>query len=324
MRVLVTGGLGYVGSHVVHALLANGHDVVTLDRVVPGLRRPLFPRERFVLADVLLLGQSMSEAGSIGEIDAVVHLAAMIEAPQSVRLPEVYYRVNFSGTLNVLELAGTLGASRFVFASSAAVYGRWATLPIEESQEGLTPENPYGGSKLFGERLVADVCARRGIGCASLRFFNIVGSDPEVRAVPTGKGLFGAIVDAILGERPHLNVYGTCFDTPDGSAIRDYVHVSDVANAVLAALLNLQSSEKGLSYNVGSGTGFSVKEVVAAARNEFQSKLPLMLCAARPGEVEASVACIARARDKLGWQPKPVSLVQALREELEVRRAALV
>lgn len=320
MRVLVTGGLGYIGSHVVKALMAEGHEVVTLDRALPGLSRPLHRGEQFVLADITQ--PLLSQVGVIGSADAVIHLAALIDAPQSVHLPEVYYRVNFMGTLNVLDLAVALGAENFVLASSAAVYGTGVTMPITEDQKTTNPENPYGGSKLFSERLIADVAYKRGLNWVALRFFNIIGCDPEVGVTPTGKGLFSRVVDVALGERPYLPVFGQGHPTRDGYCIRDFVSVRDVTRAVVGVTEGMKHTNlAGGIFNVGTGHGASVLEVVEAARLALNHPIPVRHEAPRVGEVPVSVASFSALRSAVGWVPIHSSnIAEALQQEYTTRR----
>lgn len=320
MKVLVTGGLGYIGSHVVASLLRDGHQVITLDNQVPGVRRPLFRGESFVLADITQANQLLGMIGTMEGVEAIVHLAALIDAPQSVRMPELYYSVNFMGTNNVLALARALGVKNIVFASSAAVYGSESTVPLNEVEAILVPENPYGGSKLFSERLLEDACFAHGMNSVMLRFFNVVGCDAErVGVIPTNGGMFSAVVNARLTKRP-IKLYGGHHPTEDGFAVRDYVHVVDVAESVKKSVNHLISGGSTIRCNIGSGIGTSTLQVVKLAAEHFA--IDYEVAHPRPGDVPASIACVNLAEDILGWKAKKLNLADALLEEHDVRRKA--
>jgi UDP-glucose 4-epimerase len=318
MRLVVTGGLGYVGSHLVDAFLAAGHQVATVDIATPGVRRELFRGEEFLQADLVRVGDWAAEAGFLRRADAVIHLAALIEAAESVRQPALYYEVNSVATLSALELARRLGAWGFVFASSAAVYGRDAPLPIRE-EAVLIPENPYGWSKMMGERIVADVSAASGMDCLSLRMFNLIGGELRVGVVPRGGGLFAAVTEAMAGRRRRVTVYGEAHATRDGTASRDYLDVRDAARAFLLALE--RRSWGHASINIGSGVATTVREVVEAARGVAGAEpVEIEAAPARPGELSQSQACVDKAAALLGWRPSPADLPAALDYELQVRR----
>lgn len=318
MRVIVTGGLGYVGSHLVHALLAAGHQVATVDLSTPGVRRELFRGEEFLQTDLVRVGDWSAVAGFLRRADAVIHLAALIEAAESVRQPALYYEVNCVATLSALELARRLGAWGFIFASSAAVYGPDARLPIRED-EVLAPKNPYGWSKMMGERIVADVCAASGLDSLSLRMFNLIGGEPEVSVVPRGGGLFAAVTEAMAGRRDKVIVYGDAHATKDGAASRDYLDVRDAARAFRLALERRAWGHA--SVNIGSGVATTVREVIEVSR-EVDGAEPVQAEAApaRPGELSESLACVDRAAELLGWRPQNTSIQAALAYEHHVRR----
>lgn len=317
MKIIVTGGLGYLGSHVVHRLLGEGHEVITLDRMIPGMgkTRALMPGEGYMHADIL--GNLDAVAGVLKEASTVLHLAALIDAPQSVQKPELYYKVNFIGTLNVLELATQLGARNFLFASSAAVYGADCTSPLSEDMATPTPENPYGGSKLFGEALVTDVCRARGMLSASLRLFNLVGVDPEVGVAPQNKGLFSLAVDAMRGNRD-LAIFGQDHPTPDGTCVRDFVYVGDVARAFSQALYHLVTQASPLLINVGTGQGLSVGQVLTAAR-ALRSDFKIIYAQKRAGEVPISIANMDRTHAILNWKASPLGIATYLGQEYTVK-----
>lgn len=308
MRVIVTGGLGYLGSHVVWQLLHDEHRVVTVDRSLPGLRRPLFPGEDFVHADVL--HRPESEIGQLKSADAVIHLAALIDAPQSVQMPELYYKVNFGGTLNMLELAAQLGAKHFLFASSAAVYGPTSSIPLKEDEAILTPENPYGGTKLFGETLISDVCRARGMTYACLRVFNIVGVHEQVKVAPKNKALFGIVADCLWSKKP-FTLYGMKHPTEDGTCVRDFVPVYSAAEAFSKALSYLSQADNSVVANVGTGQGTSIRQVLKAAPGFIEIKVE----EPREGEVPVSVADVSRAAKILEWTPKPIAIETLLGQE---------
>jgi UDP-glucose 4-epimerase len=317
MRIVVTGGLGYVGSHLTHALLAAGHQVATVDIATPGVRRELFRGEEFLQTDLVRAGDLSAEAGFLRRADVIIHLAALIEAAQSVRQPALYYEVNGVATLAALELARRLGAWGLVFASSAAVYGSDARLPVRED-ETSTPNNPYGWSKLMGERVVADVCAANGMESLSLRMFNLIGGDPAVGVVPRGGGLFAAVTEAMAGRREKVVVYGEAHDTKDGTASRDYLDVRDAARAFLLAVARRGWGHA--SVNIGSGVATTVREVIEAAREAGGKPLASEGAPARPGELSQSVACVDKAAELLGWQPGRADVAAALAYEHQVRQ----
>lgn len=317
MHVLLVGGLGYIGRHVASELHRVSIKITTLDRRLP-YNRKLFPGEAFVHADIMSMNNMASLVGEMETVDTVVHLAALIDAPQSMRMPETYYQVNFTGTLNVLQLAKLIGVKKFVFASSAAVYGSDSAAPLLENTPILRPENPYGGSKLFGERVIRDVCNGK-IANISLRFFNVVGCDPEVGVVPTNQGLFSRVVNSHQGG-DQVSVFGNQHPTYDGYAVRDYVNVMDVARAVAAAVLLGTGSKV---YNVGSGVGTSVKSVIDIANTVFNGEKEALLLPARVGEVSYSVSDISRIKDELGWVPDyPNNISIALLNEYNARKKA--
>jgi UDP-glucose 4-epimerase len=319
MRVLVTGGLGYLGSHLAYAFQRAGHDVASLDVARPEERRPLFAGEDYVRADLLKSEDVAHAARLMSDADVVVHLAALIDARESVARPGLYYRVNGEATLNALELAQRLGARRFIFASSAAVYGHDAPLPIREAEAPLAPENPYGGSKMHGERMVADVCRAAGMDSLSLRMFNLIGGEPAVGAAPRGGGLFRAVTEAMAGRRERVVIYGDRHPTPDGAASRDYVDVRDVARAYVLALQQPRWDHKAV--NLGSGEATTVWQVIASARGLVgEGGVAVDVTPARPGELSTSQACVDAAAALIGWRPEPADLSAALSYEYEIRR----
>src|SRR5437763_10184668 len=263
MKLLVTGGAGYIGSIVASRLLAAGHEVVVLDNLERGHRQAVPQGARLVVAD--LLDRSAVEQ-ALGEgFDGTLHFAALALVSESVSHPERYYRTNVTGTLNLLEAMARSGVDRLVFSSTCAVYGEPEEVPISEAAS-LRPINAYGASKLAVDTMIGDFCQAHGLGAVSLRYFNVAGArgdlgedhDPETHLIPN-------ILRAAMGINPHVEIYGTDYPTPDGTAIRDYIHIDDLSEAHLLALEAAQPAAHTI-YNLGNGNGFSVREVIAAAQ----------------------------------------------------------
>lgn len=309
-KVFVTGGAGYIGSHVVLALGEAGHEVLVYDNLSTGNREAVLHGELVVgdLADKALLQATLERFRP----DAVMHFAAAIEVGESVRDPLKYYRNNNANALNLLEAMRAVGIGRFIFSSTAAVYGNPPVVPVAE-EAPLAPINPYGASKLVTERMLADLAAADPeFGYVALRYFNVAGADPLARlgqdyANPTH--LITRALKTALGIFPQLQVFGTDYPTPDGTCIRDYIHVSDLAQAHLDALAYLMgtgtcgASPRALVCNCGYGHGFSVREVVMAAKRVTGIDFPVVETGRREGDPAELVAASDRARRLLGWQP---------------------
>ena len=311
MKILVTGGAGYIGSHTALELLRAGHDVVVVDnlsnsheealRRVGSLagRRPTF--HRVDLLDKAALA-AVFEATPIA---AVIHFAALKSVGESVAQPLRYYRNNVTGTLNLLEVMGTHGVRRLVFSSSATVYGDPATMPITEDMP-LSPVNPYGQTKVMVENILGDLYrSDNRWALAILRYFNPIGADPSGRIGEDPNGIPNNLVPYIaqvaVGRLPHLPFYGNEYPTPDGTVIRDYIHVVDLALGHLKALDKLRD-ETGLhTYNLGTGRGYSVLEVAAAFERASSRPIPLHNYPPRPGDAAISYADPSRAQRELGW-----------------------
>jgi UDP-glucose 4-epimerase len=301
----VTGGAGYIGSHVVLALGEAGFDVLVYDNLSTGNRDAVLHGELVVgdLADKALLQATLERFRP----DAVVHFAAAIEVGESVRDPLKYYRNNSANALNLLEAMRAVGTRRLIFSSTAAVYGNPAVVPVTEAAS-LEPINPYGASKLVTERMLADLAvADPTFRYVALRYFNVAGADPLGRlgqdyANPTH--LITRALKTALGIFPQLQVFGTDYPTPDGTCIRDYIHVSDLAQAHLDALDYLCGAAASLVCNCGYGHGFSVREVVAAAKRVTGIDFPVEESGRREGDPAELVAASDTIRRLLGWQPR--------------------
>lgn len=301
MRVLVTGGAGYIGSVTVASLLGAGHDVVVVDNLSSGHRDAVPDAADFVEADIT--DQDAVTAVLDSGVDACVHFAALIEAGESMRRPEAFFRVNTAGTLQLLETLTRRDVGRFVLSSTAAVYGEPERTPIAED-DTTTPTNAYGESKLLVERALAWLHRIHGLRFAALRYFNAAGAtaehgerhDPETHLVPV-------ILQVPAGRRDTISVFGTDYDTRDGTAIRDYIHVSDLATAHVLALEALDTHPR-LVCNLGNGAGFSVREVIDAARRVTGHPIPAVDEPRRPGDPAVLVASSQRAASLLGWRPQ--------------------
>lgn len=303
MAVLVTGGAGYIGSHTAAALLERGEDVVVIDNLQTGHKAALLGGTLYEgdIRDGALLDKIFTSHA----IDAVIHFAANSLVQESMKDPGKYYENNVYGTLCLLERMNANGVKRIVFSSTAATYGEPERVPIQETDK-TEPTNAYGETKLAMERMIRWFDAAHGIKYVSLRYFNAAGAHdngrigedhaPETHLVPI-------VLQAALGQRPHVAVFGEDYDTPDGSCIRDYIHVSDLADAHILAVERLRRGEDSAVYNLGSGRGFSVKEVIEAARNETGRDIPVVPQPRRAGDPAVLVASSERARKELGWMP---------------------
>ncbi|MCM2265857.1 MAG: UDP-glucose 4-epimerase GalE [Desulfuromonadales bacterium] len=303
MKVFVTGGAGYIGSHVVLALGEAGHEVMVYDNLSTGNRGAVLHGELVVgdLADRALLAATLERFRP----DAVMHFAASIEVGESVRDPLKYYRNNSANALNLLEAVRAAGIGRFIFSSTAAVYGNPPVVPVDE-EATLAPINPYGASKLVTERMLFDLAAADGaFRYVSLRYFNVAGADPQARlgqdyANPTH--LITRALKTALGIFPKLQVFGTDYPTPDGTCIRDYIHIADLARAHLDALGYLADGGASTVCNCGYGRGFSVNEVVAMARQVTGIDFPVEAVGRREGDPAELVAASDKIRRLLNWR----------------------
>ena len=299
MKLLVTGGAGYVGSIVARHLLVGGHGVVVLDNLSRGHRQAV--PEGAELAVVDLLDREALDATIGRGFDAVLHFAALSLVGESGTHPELYYRTNIGGTLNLLEAMRTAEVPTLVFSSTAAVYGQPDEVPIPETAP-TRPSNTYGRSKLSVDWMIGDFCQAHGLGGVSLRYFNVAGASdglgedhhPETHLIPN-------VLRAALGANPVVEIFGTDYPTPDGTAIRDYIHIDDLAEAHVLALDAAEPARHGI-FNLGTGTGFSVREVVNAAEQVTGREIPTREAPRRLGDPPMLVASSERIRTELGWR----------------------
>ena len=300
--ILVVGGAGYIGSHVVKALRDAGRQPVVFDNLSTGLRENLFPEIPFIHGDLLIPEQVRA---AMRGIRSVIHLAALKAAGDSMLEPERYALHNLNGTVNLLHAAGTAGVRHFVFSSSAAVYGEPQYLPLDENHP-TEPANFYGQTKLQIEMLLSWFSRLRNMRYAGLRYFNAAGYDPdgEVRGLEKEpNNLLPLVLETLLGWRENLEVYGTDYDTEDGSCIRDYIHVSDLADAHLRALNFLEKQDEDLVLNLGTSKGISVLEILDAARKVSGMDLPVIHSDRRPGDPAVVLASAEKAERLLEWSP---------------------
>lgn len=318
--ILVTGGAGYIGSHVVHALKDAGRDVVVIDDMSRG-NRAMLP------ADVPLIEADICDAAAVGALfteyrpTAMMHLAARSLVGESVEIPLEYYRVNVDGTRLLVETGKRHGLRAIVYSSTASVYGAPERQPIAED-DPKQPENPYGASKLAGEWVLQDSERAGGPACLILRYFNAAGADPEGRCGQVGPAshLVKVAAQAVTGERGGLVIHGTDYPTPDGTCIRDYLHVSDIASAHLAALARLEGGAPGTACNLGTGKGASVREVLEIAQALYPGTFGVSEGPRRPGDVPELIAAAGRAETVLGWKPEITDIRDIIRSAVEWER----
>jgi UDP-glucose 4-epimerase len=303
MKILVTGGAGYIGGTLTRLLLSQGHAVTVYDNLCHSKRLAVADRAEFIagdLADRPFLEKTLSQ----GRFDGVMHFAALIEAGESMKHPEIYFRNNTAASLTLLEAMLATGHDRLVFSSTAACYGEPESTPILEDAK-LQPTNPYGESKLLVEQMLRWMNLSHGLKYASLRYFNVAGAiegygeahEPESHLIPL-------ILDVALGRRANIKIFGRDYPTKDGTCVRDYIHVRDLADAHLLALAALNDTRSRLIYNIGNGQGFTVFEVIESVRRVTGRPIAIEECARRPGDPAVLVASSEKIKRELGWKPQ--------------------
>jgi UDP-glucose 4-epimerase len=318
MKLLVTGGAGYIGSVMTAQLLKAGHQVTVFDNLSKGHRQAVPAGADFVEGN-LLNEEQLKQVLTQG-FEGVLHFAALSLVGESVQQPERYYRNNVCGTLNLLEAMSAARVPRLVFSSTAAVYGEPEEIPILETAVAR-PTNPYGGSKLAVDQLIGFMTAAHGLAAVSLRYFNVAGASgqlgedhhPETHLIPL-------VLTVAAGQRPEVQIYGTDYPTPDGTAIRDYIHVEDLTHAHLLALDSVRAGEHRI-YNLGNGMGFSVREVIETARQVTGVPIHAVEAPRRAGDPPILVASSQKIRDELGWIPHKHDLATMIGDAWRWRQA---
>jgi len=326
MTILVTGGAGYIGSHMVHALVDGGESVAVLDNLSTGFNWAVPPGVPLVVGetgDQALVTALIAEHG----VDAIIHFAASIVVPDSVANPLEYYRNNTVNSRAMIETAVRTGVRCLIFSSTAAVYGNPLRIPIHED-DATVPMSPYGSSKLMTEIMLRDAGAAHGLNYLILRYFNVAGADPLLRTGQSTKGathLIKVAAETALGLRPAMEVFGTDYETPDGTCIRDYIHVSDLVRAHADALRHLRGGGASVTLNCGYGHGFSVREVIDTVKRVAGVDFKVKSSGRRPGDPAAIIADAGRIRALLSWAPQFDDLETIVEHALkwEHRRADL-
>lgn len=303
MKVLVTGGAGYIGSHTCKLLKRSGHSPVVFDNLSTGNRAlvKFGPMHYGDINDA----NSLRRIFAVERPDAVIHFAASAYVGESMRSPRAYYRNNINGTLTLLDTMADFGVKKLVFSSSCATYGIPPMIPIREDSP-QNPINPYGESKLFGETMMRAAAAAGEVECIALRYFNASGADPEGEIGELHDPethIIPLVLTALAGHNPNFSILGADYETPDGTCVRDYLHVCDLASAHLMALEALNGTAGFEAYNLGTGHGLSVREIVTAAERVTGKSLDVVIGPRRPGDPPSLVADASKARDHLGWTP---------------------
>jgi UDP-glucose 4-epimerase len=308
MKILVVGGAGYIGSHMVKWLLSANHEITTFDNLSKGFRDAVVGGE-FIEGD-LANREQLDRLFESTVFDAVMHFASFIEVGESVKDPARYYQNNFIYTQHLLDAMVTHGINNFIFSSTAAIFGEPQYTPIDESHPKL-PINPYGKSKLMVEQMLEDYDKAYGLHSVALRYFNAAGADPcgelGERHDPESH-LIPLVLQAASGRRKAISLFGNDYDTPDGTCVRDYIHVQDLCDAHMLALEKLMSTGKSDQFNLGNGLGFSVQQVIDCAAKITGHQIPVQIEARRPGDPAILVADASRARQELGWVPRSSDL----------------
>jgi len=304
MNILVVGGAGFIGSHMVKRLLADHHNVMVMDNLSKGYRDAVLCDSFFEvdIADKAATGKVFANHS----IDAVFHFASFIEVGESVKFPEKYFKNNFEATRSLLEVMVQFQVKQFVFSSTAAVFGNPEYSPIDEAHP-KHPINPYGVSKLRVEKMLEEFDKEYGLKSVSLRYFNAAGADPQgelgERHNPETH-LIPLVLQAASGRRDAISIFGDDYDTPDGTCVRDYIHIADLAEAHMRAIEYLRKGNQSDAFNLGNGKGFSVREIIDAAENVTNKKIPVKLDERRAGDPASLVADARLANKILGWKPE--------------------
>ena len=321
MAILVTGGAGYIGSHMTYGLRDRGEQVVVLDNLTTGVRDLVSPDAEFVKGTIGEPGVADAVVAA-HDIEAVIHFAGSIVVPESVADPTKYYRNNTAASSALIEACLRKGVRNFIFSSTAAVYGM-PGLPLVNEDAATSPINPYGRSKLMTEWVMADVARAHDFHFVALRYFNVAGADPGGRtgqSTPNATHLIKRACQAALGLEPCLEIFGQDYPTPDGTGVRDYIHVSDLISAHLLALDHLRRGGVPSIFNVGYGRGFSVKEVIAVTQEVTGKTIPVRLSPRRPGDPAMLVADSSRLKERLQWQPRHDDLKTIIRTAYDWER----
>ncbi len=316
--ILITGGAGYIGSHTARACLAAGRRVVIVDDLSSGDARNV-PDGTKLIEMHLPDNSAIAELIEVEGISAIMHFAGKLSVPESVADPALYYTCNTSASLDLIETATKAGVEHFVFSSTAAVYGETSDAPVAEDSP-LKPCNPYGASKLMVEQILADIGTATNLRSVCLRYFNVLGTSPGNMIHTNGKTpdhLMKVICKVARGEQAELAIYGDDYKTPDGTCVRDYIHVADIAKAHVLALDYLEAGGKSDVFNCGYGKGISVKAMLNAVETQLERKLPVREVARRPGDPASVVAASAKIRAALGWAPDHDDLSYMIRSALE-------
>ena len=305
MAILVTGGAGYIGSHMVHGLLAGGEQVVVLDNLTTGFDWAVAQGAKLVVGDIAdqaLVDKLIAEHG----VEAIIHFAGSIVVPESVSDPLGYYKNNTVNSRALIECAVKGGVKHFIFSSTAAVYGDVEKVPVSED-DPIRPVSPYGSSKLMTEIMLRDAAFAHGLSYGILRYFNVAGADPQGRTGQSTKGathLIKVAVETALGRRARMDVFGTDYPTPDGTCLRDYIHVTDLTQAHSDMLRYLRAGGASVTVNCGYGRGFSVLDVIGTVKKVSGVDFKVDLSERRPGDPAQIIAASDKIRSLIGWQPQ--------------------
>ncbi len=321
MAVLVTGGAGYIGSHMVLELTDAGEQVVVLDNLSTGFRWAVAPQAELVVGDIGDQGLVRSIIDRHG-VTSIIHFAGSIVVPESVADPLGYYLNNTVKSRALIEVAVKAGVGQFIFSSTAAVYGNPRENPVPETA-APAPMSPYGSSKLMTEIMLADAARAHPLRYVALRYFNVAGADPQGRtgqSTPRATHLIKVACETALGQRPHMDVFGTDYDTVDGTCVRDYIHVKDLARAHMSALAHLNAGGDSDIFNCGYSRGYSVRQVIDAVKRVSGVDFTVRLAPRRPGDPAAIVAASDKIRSTLGWMPEHDDLDMIVRHALDWER----